>query len=58
VLELTVDIVLYAYHGIKNNANRKDAVLRNLPYLGIAGVGIGSAIFHATMKYYTQWCKS
>jgi len=51
-----ITYLLYAYHGIKNNANRKDAVLRNLPYLGIAGVGIGSAIFHATMKYYTQWC--
>ncbi|CAL3967690.1 hypothetical protein PZA11_003926 [Diplocarpon coronariae] len=46
----------YALHGIKNNANRKDAVLRNLPYLGIAGVGLGSAVFHATMKNYTQWC--
>jgi len=51
------NIVLYAYHGIKNNSNRKDAILRNLPYLGIAGVGIGSAIFHATLKNYTQWCK-
>jgi hypothetical protein len=49
--------VFYALHGIKNNANRKDAVLRNLPYLGIAGVGFGSAIFHATLKNYTQWCK-
>ncbi|PBP19980.1 hypothetical protein BUE80_DR009213 [Diplocarpon rosae] len=46
----------YALHGIKNNANRQDAVLRNLPYLGIAGVGLGSAVFHATMKNYTQWC--
>ncbi|KAE9378362.1 alkaline phytoceramidase [Stipitochalara longipes BDJ] len=48
--------LLYAYHGIKSNANHKDAILRNLPYLGIAGVGIGSSIFHATLKNYTQWC--
>ncbi|KAJ5041302.1 uncharacterized protein L3040_005848 [Drepanopeziza brunnea f. sp. 'multigermtubi'] len=48
--------LLYAYHGIKNNANRKDAVLRNLSYLGIAAVGLGSAVFHATMKSWTQWC--
>jgi len=47
--------LIYAYHGIKNNVNRKDAILRNLPYLGIAGVGIGSAIFHSTLKNYTQW---
>ena len=52
------NLVFYAIHGIRNNANRKDAILRNLPYLGIAGVGIGSAIFHATLKNYTQWCKS
>ncbi|CAG8983185.1 hypothetical protein HYALB_00004012 [Hymenoscyphus albidus] len=25
-------------------------------YLGIAGVGIGSGLFHATLKNYTQWC--
>ncbi|KAL2071737.1 hypothetical protein VTL71DRAFT_12972 [Oculimacula yallundae] len=48
--------LVYAFYGIKNNVNRKDAVLRNLPYLGIAAVGFGSAIFHATMKNYTQWC--
>jgi len=52
----SITYILYAYRGIKNNADRKDAILRNLPYLGIAGVGIGSAIFHATMKNYTQWC--
>ena len=49
--------MIYAYHGIKGNKNRKDAILRNLPYLGIAGVGFGSAIYHATMKNYTQWCE-
>ncbi|EPE27582.1 hypothetical protein GLAREA_04373 [Glarea lozoyensis ATCC 20868] len=47
--------LFYAYHGIKNNANRKDAILRNLPYLGIACVGIGSGVFHSTLKNYTQW---
>ncbi|TVY31659.1 Alkaline ceramidase [Lachnellula subtilissima] len=47
--------VYYAYHGIKSNANHKDAILRNLPYLGIATVGIGSGIFHASLKNYTQW---
>lgn len=51
-----VTYLIYAYHGIKGNKNRKDAILRNLPYLGIAGVGFGSAIYHATMKNYTQWC--
>ncbi|KAF4632036.1 hypothetical protein G7Y89_g6090 [Cudoniella acicularis] len=48
--------IYYAYHGIKGNSNRRDAILRNLPYLGIAAVGLGSGIFHATMKNYTQWC--
>lgn len=48
--------IYYAYHGVKSNSNRKDAILRNLPYLGIAAVGLGSGIFHATLKNYTQWC--
>ncbi|KFY28983.1 hypothetical protein V493_02621 [Pseudogymnoascus sp. VKM F-4281 (FW-2241)] len=47
--------ILYAIHGIYKNWGRKDAFLRNIPYLGIMGVGFGSAIFHATNKYYTQW---
>ncbi|KAL5331084.1 hypothetical protein ACEPPN_000613 [Leptodophora sp. 'Broadleaf-Isolate-01'] len=51
-----ITYLIYAFHGIRNNANRKDAVWRNLPYLGIAAVGFGSAIFHATMKNYAQWC--
>jgi dihydroceramidase len=53
-----ISTVYYAYHGIRQNSNHKDAILRNMPYLGIAGVGIGSTIFHATMLNYTQWCKS
>jgi len=48
--------VLYALHGIRSNSGHKDAFLRNLPYLGIMGVGIGSAIFHSTLNNYTQWC--
>ncbi|RDL37648.1 Uncharacterized protein BP5553_05081 [Venustampulla echinocandica] len=47
--------IYYAYYGIKGNSNRADAILRNLPYLGLASVGIGSGIFHATLKDYTQW---
>ncbi|PQE32858.1 alkaline phytoceramidase protein [Rutstroemia sp. NJR-2017a WRK4] len=29
--------VYYAYKGIRGNSNRQDAILRNLPYLGLAG---------------------
>jgi hypothetical protein len=50
-------IVYYAFHGIKSNSNRHDAILRNLPYLGISLVGIGSAVFHSTLINYLQWCK-
>ena len=49
--------VSFAIKGIRKNSGKKDAFMRNLPYVGIASVGIGSAIFHATMKNYTQWCK-
>lgn len=52
-----MEIVYYAFHGIRANSNRHDAILRNLPYLGIACVGIGSAVFHSTMMNYTQWCQ-
>lgn len=45
----------YAFYGIRLNTKRHDAFLRNLPYLGIAGVGLGSALFHTTLKNYTQW---
>jgi hypothetical membrane protein len=55
---LLTGAVLYAIHGISANTAHKDALLRNLPYLGIMGVGIGSAVFHASMKNYTQWCMS
>lgn len=48
-------LVYYAYYGIKANSCRPDAILRNLPYLGIATVGIGSGVFHASLKNYTQW---
>ncbi|EDO02588.1 hypothetical protein SS1G_05065 [Sclerotinia sclerotiorum 1980 UF-70] len=48
-------IIYYAYKGIRANTNRQDAIIRNLPYLGLAGVGILSALFHSTNKYWTQW---
>jgi len=47
--------VSYALNGIWNNLGRKDAFLRNLPYLGIASVGIGSMVFHSTNRFFTQW---
>ncbi|KAG4033793.1 hypothetical protein MFRU_004g02960 [Monilinia fructicola] len=50
-----VTYLYYAYKGIQANSNRHDAILRNLPYLGLAGVGILSALFHATCKDWTQW---
>lgn len=53
---LTRRLVIYGIYGIKANWGRKDAVLRDLPYLGLMSVGIGSTIFHASLKYYTQWC--
>lgn len=48
--------VFYAFYGIRSNWGRKDALLRDLPYFGILCVGLGSIVFHATLKYYTQWC--
>lgn len=55
---LTGRAVSYALNGVWKNLNHKDAFLRNLPYLGIASVGIGSIIFHSTNRYFTQWGKS
>lgn len=48
--------VSYALTGIWKNRSRNDATLRNIPYLGVASVGIGSTIFHSTNRYFTQWC--
>lgn len=48
--------VFYSCYGIYKNRGHKDAFWRNLPYLGLLGVGLGSTIFHASLKYYTQWC--
>ena len=52
-------IVAYATNGIYKNLSsnrpRSDAWSRSLPYLGIMLVGLGSAIFHSTNLYYTQW---
>ncbi|APA11615.1 hypothetical protein sscle_08g063850 [Sclerotinia sclerotiorum 1980 UF-70] len=50
-----ITYLYYAYKGIRANTNRQDAIIRNLPYLGLAGVGILSALFHSTNKYWTQW---
>ncbi|KAF7898583.1 hypothetical protein EAF00_005029 [Botryotinia globosa] len=50
-----ITYLYYAYKGIRANSNRQDAILRNLPYLGLAAVGILSALFHATNKDWTQW---
>lgn len=52
-------LVAYASHGIYKNAKSDrlpgDAISRSLPYMGIMLVGLGSAIFHSTNLYYTQW---
>jgi dihydroceramidase len=50
-----ITYLLYAFHGVRSNSKRPDAFLRNLPYFGLAGVGIGSIIFHSSLKFYTQW---
>lgn len=49
-------LVFYACYGVRANWGRKNALLRDLPYFGILCVGLGSIIFHASLKYYTQWC--
>ena len=52
-------IVSYAVHGIVKNCcnsyGTADSISRSIPYFGIMLVGIGSAIFHSTNLYYTQW---
>lgn len=40
---------------IRSNYDTSDSIARSIPYLGIMLVGIGSAIFHSTNLYYTQW---
>ncbi|KAI9641847.1 hypothetical protein NHQ30_009714 [Ciborinia camelliae] len=50
-----ITYIYYAYKGIRANSNRQDAILRNLPYLGLALVGLLSGLFHATCKDWTQW---
>lgn len=51
--------VSYAVHGIvkncKNHYSTSDSIARSIPYFGIMLVGIGSAVFHSTNLYYTQW---
>lgn len=40
---------------IRSNYGTSDRIARSIPYFGIMLVGIGSAIFHSTNLYYTQW---
>lgn len=47
--------LLYGSYGIYKNRHKPDAFLHSWPYIGIMSVGLGSAIFHATNLYYTQW---
>ena len=47
--------VYLGYRGLMNNWSREDrSFLAALPYFGIIGVGVGSALFHASLKYYMQ----
>lgn len=47
--------LVYGSYGIYKNRHKADAFLHAWPYIGIMLVGAGSAIFHATNLYYTQW---
>ncbi|KAH8727469.1 ceramidase [Phaeosphaeriaceae sp. PMI808] len=49
--------VIYGLHGLRRVQSHKDGVLFStlaLPYLGLIGVGLLSAWFHATLKYHSQ----
>jgi hypothetical protein len=45
--------VIYAYHGLKRQPASTPLDMK-LPYIGLAFVGILSAIFHAVLNYHTQ----
>lgn len=51
--------IYYSVHGIRGNVSRSGSIQtgmsRSGPWFGILAVGIGSLIFHTTMKPYTQW---
>ncbi|OJD29707.1 alkaline phytoceramidase [Diplodia corticola] len=51
-----ISYVIYAYYGVRRlfRANNPHAALLSLPYLGLAAVGILSAVFHATLTYAGQ----
>jgi hypothetical protein len=46
--------VAYAVEGISRNAHRPNALYDCMPYIGLAGVGIGSALFHMLRGFYSQ----
>jgi dihydroceramidase len=51
--------VFYSLNAISRNVSRSPSTYAGLarsgPWFGILAVGIGSIVFHATMKPYTQW---
>ena len=49
--------MLYAWHGIRMIKGGKLPDASGLPYLALAGVGVFSAIFHATLWVETQRCE-
>jgi hypothetical protein len=49
--------VLYAAEGIFRNAHRTNALSECMPYVGFAGVGVGSALFHMLLGHYSQTCE-
>ena len=47
--------MFYAWYGIQQCRRKADFWSASLPYFGIASVGIGSAVFHGTIKLQAQW---
>ena len=49
-------LVGYAIHGIRRYKRQDVGMFSpvNLPYWGLIGIGVFSAIYHATLKYHTQ----
>ena len=50
-------VVIYAGYGVWSWRRNADFWNKALPYFALAGVGIGSAAFHGSMKLQAQWCK-
>lgn len=60
-LELTYPcVVCYGIHGIRRYKRQNVGLFAtvNLPYWGLIGVGTFSSLYHSTLKYHTQMCKS